>query len=132
MAEPIFQFDEDLLMKTTRAKLAEDLTKTVKEVAKSGEWELTTETEESEPEKIVRRMFANYANGNVPEWFASAVSATSYVLSVDKAKGVECVAALYEATGRAPAELRMTAQTKLLMVCQGIGLFSGLGRLTAM
>lgn len=129
MAEHIFQFDEDLLMKTTRAKLAEDLTQTVKKVAKSGKWEITAETEESEPEKIVRRVFANYANGNVPEWFASAVSATSYMLSVDKSKGIECVAALHEAAARAPAELRMAAQTKLLAVCQGIGLFGGLGRM---
>ena len=132
MAEHIFQFDEDLLMKTTRAKLAEDLTKTVKEVAKSGKWEITEETEESEPEKIIRRMFANYANGNVPEWFASAVSAVSYVLSVDKSKGIECVSALHEAAERAPAELRMAAQTKLLAVCQGIGLFGGLGRMPVM
>ncbi len=129
MAEPIFQFDEDLLMKTTRAKLAEDLTKTVKEVAKSGEWELTTETEESEPEKIVRRMFANYANGNVPEWFASAVSATSYVLSVDKGKGIECISVLRTAAERAPAEIRMTAQTKLLRICQETGMLSGIGSL---
>ena len=129
MAEHISQFDEDLLMKTTRAKLAEELAGTVKEVAKAGEWEITAETEESEPEKIVRRVFANYANGNVPEWFASAVSAVSYVLSVDKPKGIECVAALHEAAARAPAELRMAAQTKLLAVCYGIGSFGGLGRM---
>lgn len=129
MTEHIFQFDEDLLMKTTRAKLAEDLTKTVKEVAKSGKWEITAETEESEPEKIVRRVFANYANGNVPEWFASAVSAVSYVLSVDKSKGIECVAALHEAAERAPAEMRMTAQTKLLMICRETGMIGGIGGL---
>lgn len=132
MAEHIFQFDEDLLMKTTRAKLAEDLTKTVKEVAKSGKWEITEETEESEPEKIVRRVFANYANGNVPEWFASAVSATSYVLTVDKGNGIECISVLHTAAERAPAELRMAAQTKLLAVCQGISLFGGLGRMSVM
>ena len=133
MAEQDFKFDDALLMKTAREMLAKKLTETVKEVAKSGEWEIpTVEQEESDPEKILRRMFAKYAYGNVPEWFASAVSATSYVLSVDKGKGIECISVLHTAAERAPAELRMTAQTKLLMVCQGIGLFSGLGRLTAM
>ena len=126
MEEHIFQFDEDLLMKTTRAKLAEDLTKTVKKVAKSGKWEITEETEESEPEKIVRRVFANYANGNVPEWFASAVSAVSYVLSVDKSKGIECVAALHEAAKAAPVGKRMAALTKLLAISSPIGFLSGI------
>ena len=102
------------------------LTETVKEVAKSGEWEITTiEQEESDPEKILRRMFAKYAYGNVPEWFASAVSATSYVLSVDKGKGIECISVLHTATERAPAEIRMTAQTKLLMICQETGMLDG-------
>lgn len=79
MAEQDFKFDDALLMKTAREMLAKKLTETVKEAAKSGEWEITTiEQEEPDPEKILRRMFAKYAYGNVPEWFASAVSATSY------------------------------------------------------
>ena len=110
--------------------LAKKLTETVKEVAKSGEWEITTiEQEESDPEKILRRMFAKYAYGNVPEWFASAVSATSYVLSVDKGKGIECISVLHTAAERAPAEIRMTAQTKLLMMCQETGMLGGIGNL---
>lgn len=130
MAEQDFKFDDALLMKTAREMLAKKLTETVKEVAKSGEWEIpAVEQEESDPEKILRRMFAKYAHGNVPEWFASAVSATSYVLSVDKGKGIECISVLHTAAARAPAELRMAAQTKLLAVCQGIGLFGGLGRM---
>lgn len=80
-------------------------------------------------EKILRRMFAKYAYGNVPEWFASAVSATSYVLSVDKGKGIECISVLHTATERAPAEIRMTAQTKLLMMCQETGMLGGIGNL---
>lgn len=80
-------------------------------------------------EKILRRMFAKYAYGNVPEWFASAVSATSYVLSVDKGKGIECISVLHTATERAPAEIRMTAQTKLLMICQETGMLGGIGSL---
>lgn len=99
-----------------------------KEAAKSGEWEITTiEQEGSDPEKILRRMFAKYAYGNVPEWFASAVSATSYVLFVDKGKGIECISVLHTATERAPAEIRMTAQTKLLMICQETGMLGGIG-----
>lgn len=74
-------------------------------------------------------MFAKYAYGNVPEWFASAVSATSYVLSVDKGKGIECISVLRTATERAPAEIRMTAQTKLLMICQETGMLGGIGSL---
>lgn len=106
------------------------MTETVKEVAKSGEWEITTiEQEESDPEKILRRMFAKYAYGNVPEWFASAVSAASYVLSVDKGKGIECISVLHTATERAPAEIRMAAQTKLLMICQETGMLGGIGSL---
>lgn len=85
--------------------------------------------EESDPEKILRRMFAKYAYGNVPEWFASAVSATAYVLSVDKGKGIECISVLHTATERAPAEIRMTAQTKLLMICQETGMLGGIGSL---
>ena len=124
MAEQNFKFDDALLMKTAREMLAKKLTETVKEVAKSGEWEITTiEQEESDPEKILRRMFAKYAYGNVPEWFASAVSATSYVLSVDKGKGIECISVLHTATE--PAEIRMTAQTKLLMICQETGMLDG-------
>ena len=119
MAEQDFKFDDALLMKTAREMLAKKLTETEKEVVKSGEWEITTiEQEESDPEKILRRMFAKYAYGNVPEWFASAVSATSYVLSVDKGKGIECISVLHTAAERAPAEIRMTAQAKLLMICQ--------------
>lgn len=127
MAEQDFKFDDALLMKTACEMLAKKLAETVKEVAKSGEWENpTVEQEESEPEKIIRRMFAKYAYGNVPEWFASAVSATSYVLSVDKGNGIECISALHTAAERAPAEIRMTAQTKLLMVCQETGMIGGI------
>lgn len=62
MAEQDFKFDDALLMKTTREMLAKKLTETVKEVAKSGEWEIpTVEQEESDPEKILQRMFAKYA-----------------------------------------------------------------------
>lgn len=130
MAEQDFEFDDALLMKTAREALAKKLTETVKEVAKSGEWEIpTVEQEESEPEKIIRGMFAKYAYGNVPEWFASAVSATSYVLSVDKGKGIECISVLHTAAERAPAEIRMMAQTKLLMVCQEPGMIGGIGGL---
>lgn len=130
MAEQNFKFDDALIMQTAREMLAKKLAETVKEVAKSGEWEIPTATqEESEPEKILRRMFAKYAYGNVPEWFASALSATSYVLSVDKGKGIECVSVLHTAAERAPVEIRMTAQTKLLMVCQGTGMISGIGGL---
>ena len=130
MAEQNFKFDDALLMKTAREMLAKKLTETVKEVAKSGEWEITTiEQEESDPEKILRRMFAKYAYGNVPEWFASAVSAASYVLSADKGKGIECISVLHTATERAPAEIRMTAQTKLLRVCQETGMLGGIGSL---
>ena len=54
MAEQDFKFDDALLMKTAREMLAKKLTETVKEVAKSGEWEITTiEQEESDPEKIL-------------------------------------------------------------------------------
>ena len=77
--------------------------------------------------KTACEMFAKYAYGNVPEWFASAVSATSYVLSVDKGNGIECISALHTAAERAPAEIRMTAQTKLLMVCQETGMIGGIG-----
>lgn len=126
MAEQDFKFDDALLMKTAREMLAKKLTETVKEVAKSGEWEIATiEQEESDPEKILQRMFAKYAHGNVPEWFASAVSATSYVLPVDKGKGIECISVLHTAAERAPAEIRMTAQTKLLRVCQETGMLDG-------
>ena len=129
MAEQDFKFDDTLLMKTAREMLAKKLTETVKEVVKSGEWEITTiEQEESDPENLFRRMFAKYACGNVPEWFASAVSATSYVLSVDKGKGIECISVLHTATERAPAEIRMTAQTKLLMICQETGMPGGIVR----
>lgn len=130
MAEQDFKSDDALLMKTAREMLAKKLAETVKEVAKSGEWEIpTAEQEESEPEKIIRRMFAKYAYGNVPEWFASAVSATSYVLSVDKGKGIECISVLHTATERAPAEIRMTAQTKLLIACQEAGMIGDIGGL---
>ena len=126
MAEQDFKFDDALLMKTAREMLAKKLTETVKEVAKSGEWEITTiEQEESDPEKVLRRMLAKYAYGNVPEWFAS----TSYVLSVDKGKGIECISVLHTAAERAPAEIRMTAQTKLLMICQETGMLGGIGSL---
>lgn len=40
MAEQDFKFDDALLMKTAREMLAKKLTETVKEVAKSGEWEI--------------------------------------------------------------------------------------------
>lgn len=54
MAEQDFKFDDALLMKTAREMLAKKLTETVKEAAKSGEWEITTiEQEESDPEKIL-------------------------------------------------------------------------------
>lgn len=60
MAEQDFKFDDALLMKTAREMLAKKLAEAVKEVAKSGELEITTiEQEESDPEKILRRMFAN-------------------------------------------------------------------------
>lgn len=128
MAKQDLKFDDALLMRTAREMLAKKLAETVKEVAKAGEWEIPTATqEEPEPEKIIRRMFAKYAYGNVPEWFAAAVSATSYVLSVDKGKGIECVSVLHTAAERAPAEIRMTAQTKLLMVCQETGMIGGFG-----
>ena len=56
MAEQDFKFDDALLMKTAREMLAKKLAETVKEVAKSGEWEIpTVEQEESDPEKILRR-----------------------------------------------------------------------------
>lgn len=42
MAEQDFKFDDALLMKTAREMLAKKLTETVKEVAKSREWEITT------------------------------------------------------------------------------------------
>lgn len=107
-----------------------DLAAAIKKVAKDGAWEESKEEEnEIDPEKIIRRTMASYMGGSVPGWFLDAVQATSYVLSVDKSKGIECVAALHEAAERAPAELRMAAQTKLLAVCQGIGLFGGLGRM---
>lgn len=130
MAEQDFKFDDALLMKTAREMLAKKLAETVKEVANSEEWEIpTVEQEESEPEKIIRRMFAKYAYGNVPEWFASAVSATSYVLSVDKGKGIECISVLHTAAERAPVEIRMAAQTKLLMICQETGMIGGISGL---
>lgn len=51
------------------------------------------------------------------------------VLSVDKGKGIECISVLHTAAERAPAEIRITAQTKLLMICQETGMLGGIGSL---
>lgn len=47
----------------------------------------------------------------------------------EKGKGIECISVLHTATERAPAEIRMTAQTKLLMICQETGMLGGIGSL---
>lgn len=50
-------------------------------------------------------------------------------VNTDYTKGIECISVLHTAAERAPAEIRMTAQTKLLMICQETGMLGGIGTL---
>ena len=122
-------FDQDQIIKNVNERITQDLAAAIKQVAKDGVWEDAEEDDGVDPEKIIRRTMATYMGGSVPGWFSEALQATSYVLAVDKGKGIECVSALHTAAERAPAEIRMTAQTKLLMICQETGMLSGIGSL---
>lgn len=106
--------NNDEIRDGVKRKIVEEMAEAVKTAAKSGAWKEQAVSVDSDDAGQIARSAVEAAwqgmmGAGVPEWFSRAVSAAQIVLAQDELLGLDCVAALLDATKRADADRRPAA-----------------------
>lgn len=119
------------------ALTTDELARTIKSVAETGNWD-GNKVELDAPDDddtvaVIRAamdaaMTAMKNERTLPEWFMAALSATKTLMMADEMQGIECVAALYQATERTEGMTRMMALEQIASALSPVRAF-GLGGL---
>lgn len=119
--------NNDEIRDGVKRKIVEEMAEAVKAAAKNGAWkERTVSVDSDDAGKIARSAveaaWQGMMGAGVPEWFSRAVSAAQIVLVQDELLGLDCAAALLDATKRADADRRAAALELLWRSVNGMAL----------
>lgn len=107
------KLNNEFTRETMKEKIADDLVNTVKELAKSGKWEMPFDCLEDGKAKT-ELYYLRMVRDNLPLWFCTSLGATGTIMQMDEVKGLGCVSALYDAAQRAPDDIKTAALDRLV------------------